>query len=304
MTPQKTKAFDIAPPILGAHFSIAGGLHKALYTARNYACNTAQIFTKNASTWKERTLSAEEIQQFEAAKSETGIEQIAAHTAYLINIASPDPHKHKLSCDALVEELLRAANLGIPYVVMHPGAHLGSGEVAGIDRIALSINRILAGLPAVNTRLLLENTAGQGSSIGYRLQHLAALLDRIEASDRVGICLDTAHLFAAGYDIRDARTYKQTLDRFEKTVGLNHLYLLHLNDSKKELGSRVDRHEHIGRGRIGLTAFACFMNDVRLRFVPKIIETPKLHKGKDWNRRNLNCLRALVDRPHRDDTPI
>jgi deoxyribonuclease-4 len=294
MTSQKRKSGNIRPPILGAHFSIAGGLHRALYTARRYGCNAVQIFTKNASTWKERNLSPEEIEQFKAAKSGTGIEQIAAHTSYLINIASPDPHIHDRSRRALAQELIRAAMLDIPYVVLHPGFHLGSGAAEALELAAATVNGLLSDWPGSDIRLLFENTAGQGTSIGCQMEHLAALIDRIRDGNRVGVCLDTAHLFAAGYDIRSRRAFARTLKRFNQTVGLQRLFLLHLNDSKKSLGSRIDRHEHIGLGCLGRETFRHVMNDPRLKTIPKIIETPKRDPGTDWDRLNLDCLRSLA----------
>ena len=281
-------------PLLGAHFSIAKGLHQALYEAKTYGCTALQIFTKNAITWKERTLTREEINRFDQARKQTGITAIASHTSYLINLATPERKKHAMSCNALKQELIRSSMLDIPYVVLHPGAHLGKGKDQGIDKIALSINKIFAQTPDIKIRLLLETTAGQGSGLGHTFKQLALIMDKIENQDRVGICLDTSHVFAAGYDIRTAETYRKVTDTFDAIIGLENLYVIHLNDSKKELGSRVDRHEHIGRGYIGIKAFELLMNDMRFWDIPKIIETPKQKDGPDTHKMNLNRLRSLV----------
>ena len=219
--------------------------------------------------------------------------QIAAHTSYLINIASPEKKKYEKSHKALEQELVRAADLGIQDVVLHPGAHMDSGRVEGIGRIAACINDLYKRLPAVETRVLLETTAGQGSSLGHTFEELAAMIEKIQRKDRIGVCLDTSHIFAAGYDIRDRKSFRETVAEFDKIIGLARLYLLHLNDSKKNLGSRVDRHEHIGRGCIGPDAFKFIMTDERLLDIPKIIETPKKADGIDWDRTNLEILRSF-----------
>jgi deoxyribonuclease IV len=295
----KKKLKDQKPPcLLGAHFSIAKGLDKALYEAKRYGCNALQIFTKNASTWKERVVTQKEIDGFKQAKSETGISKIASHTSYLINLATPEKKKHKMSCNALVQELIRSSCLGIPYVVLHPGSHMEVGEKEGISRIAESINKIFeeifAKTPGISTRLLLETTAGQGSSVGHTFEHLASIISKFEKKINPGICLDTCHIFAAGHDIRTMEYYRKTMDDFDSIIGLGHLSLIHLNDSKKELGSRVDRHEQIGLGYIGLNAFKYIMNDDRLFDIPKIIETPKGKTDKDWDEINLKLLRQMV----------
>ena len=280
--------------LLGAHFSIAKGLHNAIYEAKTHGCNALQIFTKNSNTWKERTLSQDEIDSFNEAKERTGITAIASHTSYLINLATHEKKKHAMSCNALKNELVRSSMLGIPFVVLHPGAHMGKGENQGIRRIAESINEIISQTPGIQTRLLLETTAGQGSNLGHTFEQIASIMDKVENSNRVGVCLDTAHIFAAGYDIRTPDSYDQTIDVFDAVTGLENLYLIHLNDSKKELGSRVDRHEHIGEGFIGIKAFELLMNDRRFINIPKIIETPKQKDGKDYDQINLNRLKSFV----------
>lgn len=282
-------------PLLGAHFSIAKGLHDAVYQAASYGCTALQLFTKNATTWKERTISPAEADRFKTAVAETGIQVIAAHSAYLINLASPEPKKHAMSTKALQQELLRTSVLDIPYCVLHPGAHMDSGEKAGLLKISDSINQIFAETTGITTRLLLETTAGQGSGLGHTFEQLAQIMDAVKQKKRVGICLDTCHVFAAGYDIRTRETYDQTLSHFDTILGLDKLFAIHINDSKKELGSRVDRHTHIGKGCIGTDAFKLILNDSRLAHIPKLLETAKKEGDIDWDQRNLTLLRSLVD---------
>ncbi len=290
---------DKKPPcLLGAHFSIAKGLDKALYEAKSYGCNALQIFTKNANTWKERIVTQKEIDRFKHAKVETKISKIASHTSYLINLATPEKQKHIMSCNALKQELIRSSYLTIPYVVLHPGSHMGTGEKEGILRIAESINKIFEEIfekiPEINTRLLLETTAGQGSSVGHTFEHLASIISKVEKKINPGICLDTCHIFAAGYDTRTMDSYQKTMNVFDSVIGLDRLLLIHLNDSKKELGSRVDRHEQIGSGYIGLETFNYIMNDDRFFDISKIIETPKGKTDKDFDEINLKVLREMV----------
>ena len=285
---------SVSQCLLGAHLSIAGGLENALYRAAALNCTALQIFTKNASTWKERTLQVPEIERFDAARDETGIRDIAAHTSYLINIASPDRKQRLRSCTALEKELNRASALKISDVVLHPGSHMGAGESRGLDQAADSLNTVLSKQPRITSRILLETTAGQGNVLGYRFEQLAVLIDRIEHQSKIGVCLDTAHIFAAGYDIRTVASFSTVLSQFDAAVGLKHLKLIHLNDSKKELGTRCDRHQHIGEGFIGREAFRFIMRDSRLTAIPKIIETPKDAKGQKWDRLNLDRLRALL----------
>ncbi len=280
--------------LLGAHFSIAKGLHDAVYQAAAYGCNALQIFTKNATTWKERTITPDEAARFKAAVTETGIGSIAAHTSYLINLASPEPKKHDMSYSALQQELLRASMLDIPHCVLHPGAHMDSGEKAGLLKISASINQIFAETTGITTGLLLETTAGQGSGLGHTFEQLAAIIDAIEQKDQVGVCLDTCHIFAAGYDIRTREAYEKTMKDFDTILGLDKLKAIHINDSKKELGSRVDRHTHIGQGHIGVDAFKLILNDPRLTHKPKLLETAKKEGDIDWDQRNLSLLRSLV----------
>lgn len=280
-------------PLLGAHFSIAGGLHKAIYEAKKYHCTALQIFTKNASTWKERTLTGEDIEAFSRARQETGIDTIFSHTAYLINLGSPEARKFERSCAALRQELKRCFLLGIPWVVHHPGAHMGEGEKAGLARIAEGINRVLNAAEQEGPQLLLETCAGQGTTLGHTFEQLASIAEKVEQRDRIGFCLDTCHIFAAGYDIRTETAYHETVKSFDRILSLKRLKVIHVNDALKDLGSRVDRHTHIGKGRIGKKAFYLLMNDKRLFHVPKILETPKKRDGIDWDRKNLAYLLDL-----------
>jgi len=282
------------PLLLGAHFSISGGLHESLLEAKRYGCNTLQIFTKNSRTWKERCVSVEEADLFEKTRLKSGIRVIVSHTSYLINLAAPDSENHSLSFKALEQELERSSVLGIPFVVLHPGSHLGEGEKKGIDRISKSIDKIFENKPGIKTRLLLETTAGQGTGLGHTFEQLNEIIEKTNRKDKTGVCIDTSHIFAAGYDIRDELSYNRTIDEFDKIIGFDKLFLIHLNDSKKGFGSRVDRHEHIGKGEIGIDAFRLIMNDRRLDGIPKIIETPKAGGGKDWDRINLRKLRLMV----------
>jgi deoxyribonuclease-4 len=280
--------------LLGAHFSIAKGLANALYTAQSYGCTALQIFTKNASTWKERLLLPHDIESFAAARQATGIHAIAAHTAYLINLAATTKKKQTLSYQALKAELIRSSALEIPFVVLHPGSHMDAGLTSGIKKIIDNLNRLFAETPEVTSRLLLETTAGQGSSIGHAFEQLAAILAGIKDPQRTGVCFDTCHVFAAGYDLRESKTYAHTMQTFDETIGIDRLYFIHLNDALKPLGSKVDRHTHIGKGHIGLKGFTHIMNDPRLAHIPKVIETPKGNGSLDFDKINLDRLTGLV----------
>ena len=278
---------------MGAHFSIAKGFHDAVYQASSYGCNALQMFTKNATTWKERTVTRTEQERFEQAKTDTGIQSIATHTSYLINLASPDPKKHAMSYDALKQELIRSSALKIPFCVLHPGAHMDNGIDTGLLRISKTINRLFSETEEATPRLLLETTAGQGTGLGHTLEQLADIIDKIEQKERIGICLDTCHIFAAGYDIRTQETYARTMDHFESILGLDRLFVIHINDSKKGLGSWVDRHTHIGKGALGVDVFRHILNDERLFHAPKLLETAHTEGEIDWTRRNLDLLRSL-----------
>jgi deoxyribonuclease IV len=277
--------------LLGAHMSIAGGMPRAVSRAAEADCRVLQVFVKNASRWEGRILSDAECIEFRDAVREAGLTAAVAHDSYLINLASPEEDLWRRSIDALADEMERCERLGLGYLVAHPGAHLGAGETSGIRRIAAAIDRVLERAKGATVRIALETTAGQGSSIGYRFEHLRDLLAAAARPERLAICLDTCHVFAAGYDIRDRDSYERTFEEFHRVVGLDRLAALHLNDSRRPLGSRVDRHAHIGEGEIGLEGFSLLVNDPRLEGLPKILETPK---EEDGDRRNLARLRSLV----------
>ncbi|MDY0312639.1 MAG: deoxyribonuclease IV [Desulfobacterales bacterium] len=284
--------------LLGAHFSIAGGLTRALEEAAAYGCPVLQMFTKNASTWKEREVSEADAQAFRRRRQALGIRFVAAHTAYLINLAAAKEELRRRSREALRCEMARSALLGLDAVVLHPGSHTGDGVETGIARIQEEIDAVMAAVPDTGCRLLLETTAGQGTGIGHRFEELAAIRDGLASRRRVGFCLDTAHIFAAGYDLRDAASLRQTLADFDATCGLAHLVLIHLNDSLKPLGSRVDRHASIGAGYIGIGGFGAIMREERLAKIAKILETPKRNEaGRDMDRVNLDLLRSLARPP-------
>lgn len=281
---------------LGAHISISGGIWKALERGRALGCDTVQIFTKNARSWRAKALTEEEIEEFLKVKESTGIDPVVAHDTYLINLASPKEDVYSRSIEALWEELKRASALRIPYLVMHPGAHLGSGEEEGLYRIARAINLIHQRGPDLGVMILLEITAGQESSLGCSFEQLARIVEMLEEDQRVGICFDTCHAFAAGYDLSSEEGYQKTFEELDDVLGLERLKVIHLNDSKAPCGSRIDRHEHIGRGEIGLEAFRRLLNDERFADLPFIIETPKgkTSEGEDWDRVNLSTLRSLL----------
>jgi deoxyribonuclease-4 len=285
-------------PPLGAHVSVAGGLPTAMERATALGCTAAQIFVKNASQWRGREVGEDEEAAFRQAHAASPVGPLVAHASYLINLCAADPDLLVRSRAALADELARCSRLGVGGLVVHPGAHLGAGEEAGIDAVAASIDAALAAVPDTATRLLLENTAGQGSCLGYRLEHLAAIRDRTTARARIGICLDTCHAFAAGYALHEPAGYDGMLAEIAERIGLDALGCLHLNDSLRPFGSRRDRHAHIGDGEIGLVPFARLLADPRLREIPMILET---ETGDDMagHRRDLETLRGLVLSPQR-----
>jgi len=289
-TQTRTRGADL---VLGAHMSIAGGIDLAPMRGQEVGCRTIQLFTKSSNQWRARTLPPDEIARYRANLQAAGIAPAVAHDSYLINLCSPDEPLWTKSAEALEIELDRCEVLGVPYLVTHPGSHVGSGEAAGLARLARAIDRAHRGRPDHRVRILLETTAGQGSGLGHRFEHLRRVLESVDDPDRVGVCLDTCHLFAAGYDLRTPAAYSDTLDRFDETVGLGKVMAIHLNDSKRELGSRVDRHEQIGKGHLGVEAFRLLLGHHRLSHVPMILETPK---GPDYaeDRVNLALLRSLI----------
>ena len=279
--------------LIGAHMSISGGVFNAFQNGEEVGCATIQIFTKNSNQWKAKELTSEDARKFQERQKETGISPVVGHNAYLINLASPKKDVYDLSMEAMLVELQRAEFLGLPYMVMHPGAHLESGEREGIRKIARSIDKLHQKTRGFNVKICLETTAGQGSALGYRFEQLAEIIDLVKESERLGVCYDTCHSFAAGYDIRTRKAYQQTFRLFDQHVGLQKLKVIHLNDSLKDLGSQVDRHRHVGKGKIGLEGFRLIMNDKRWEKIPKILETPK-EGGNAKDIENLNLLRSLV----------
>ena len=303
--------------MFGSHLSISGGLHKALLEAEKLGVETVQIFTANPRcsglrksrqmTYRDlRTITTNQQWQCPALEPATiaawkqhcrrlRFTQTVSHDSYLINLASPDEALWRKSIALFIEELTRCVALGIPYLVTHPGAHMESGEVVGLARVAAALDLVHAAVPSKAVLICLEVTAGQGTSLGYRLEHLTEIISRVKSPDRLGVCLDTAHLFAGGYDFR-GRRYAGFRRQVEATVGLDRVKVLHLNDSKKPLGSRVDRHEHIGHGTIGQAAFRAFVRDEAFAHIPKILETPKekAPDGRDWDLINLEALRSLL----------
>ena len=279
--------------LLGAHMSISGGVHIAIERARSIDCTAMQMFVKNNMQWFARPLTRDEVRAFVEHLQRAELLSIFAHANYLINLAATNPLFHANSIRALSKELASANQLELPFLVLHPGAHRGAGEEAALAKIIASINKVFRKIPKVKTKIALETTAGQGSCVGHRFEHLAHIIDNVREPERLCICLDTAHLFAAGYDIGTESGIRKTFREFDRKIGLDRLVAIHLNDSKTGRGSRVDRHEHIGKGKIGLDAFRFIMRDRRLNKIPKVLETPK---GKDLREdvMNLQTLRALV----------
>jgi deoxyribonuclease-4 len=281
------------PVLLGSHMSVNGGLQKAFERGMQIGCTTMQIFTKNGSQWEGRLLTERDIGSYKTAHAKSTIDPVFAHAAYLINLCAADPGVLSRSRRAMEDELRRCEALQLFGLILHPGAHMGRGEGDGIRLIADSINHVHQKTGRFHTRTILETTAGQGTSLGYRFEQLRSILDGVEDRSRMAICLDTCHVFAAGYPIDTPKGWEETMAAFEKTIGLNHLVVLHVNDSKNPLGSRTDRHEHIGKGRIGREGFRAMMNDARLLRIPKILETEKskdLHEDVE----NMAFLRSLL----------
>lgn len=278
--------------LLGAHESVAGGIHLAFDRIVAVGGDALQVFTRNQRQWNPAIVTEEEQQLFGAAWKLHPDMPIASHASYLINLASAKPELVQKSITAFVDELQRCEMLNIPLVVMHPGSHGGDGVEAGISRFVKNLDEAFSQADSRVT-LLLENTAGQGTGLGSQFEELAAIIEESQYSDRLGVCIDTCHAFAAGYDIRTKKTYQATMEEFDRVVGINRIRFFHLNDSKKGLGSRVDRHEHIGKGEIGLEAFRNLLNDSRFANHPMTLETPK-GKNLQEDRDNLAVLRSLL----------
>jgi deoxyribonuclease-4 len=281
-------------PPLGAHMSIAGGYFKAVEAAAEAGCEVVQLFTKNNNQWRAKPISDDDVRLFRAALAESGVRHPIAHSSYLLNLASPDKALWEKSLDGFIVEMLRAEQLGLEGVVLHPGAHVGEGEEAGIKRVCQALDEAHGQLGELTCQCWLETTAGQGTCLGWQFEELAAMLDSVRDPDRLGICFDTCHVFAAGYPLSAESDYRATMRKFQKLIGTKMIRAFHLNDSKREFGSRVDRHEHIGKGELGLDAFRNLLNDRRFRSVPMYLETPKgQEKQRSWDVVNLCELRSL-----------
>ncbi len=276
--------------------SIAGGIYRAVEAAHQMGCDCVQVFTKNNNQWRAKPLTDQDAAKFQAALDELKISHPIAHDSYLINLASPDDELWQKSVDAFLVELQRAEQLRIPYVVAHPGAYTTSDEMSGIRRIAQALDKIHTQTPELKVQCLLETTAGQGSNLGWRFEHLAEILQQVKHPKRLGVCLDTCHVFAAGYPLATRGDYRATMKAFDEIVGCGLIRAFHLNDSQKPLGSRVDRHAHIGQGHIGIDAFRHLLNDSRFQKIPMYLETPKGEdeQGRAWDMVNLETLRNLV----------
>ncbi|NOX37543.1 MAG: deoxyribonuclease IV [Calditrichaeota bacterium] len=279
-------------PPLGAHTSIAGGVFQAIRIGAEIKADVVQIFSKNQMQWKARWYRPEELERYFDIIHKTGIRPVTIHTAYLINLASPDATTAQRSFDALVDELKRAEVLQVPYLVMHPGAHMGQGEAMGIQVVARQLRRALDVAAVDGVTILLECTAGQGTNLGYRFEHLRDIMAASGCDDRLGVCLDTCHLFAAGYDLRTVESWNATFEAFNEVVGRHTLRAFHLNDSLKPFGSRRDRHARIGQGELGISAFRVLLNDARLKDIPMILEIPG---GNHAYAEDLQILRGLIE---------
>jgi deoxyribonuclease-4 len=293
MSPKSTA--DPAPLKLGAHMSIAGGYDRAVRAAGAVGFQTVQLFTKNNNQWKGAAITDAHVAAFRAALDETGVVDPVSHASYLINLASPDEALWGKSIDAMVVEVERCARLGIADLVVHPGAHVGSGEDEGLRRVAEALDVVAARTAGLPVTIDLETTAGQGTCLGHRFEHLREILTLARDASRLGVCVDTCHVFAAGYSMADRAMYDDTLDELDRVVGLDRIRVWHLNDSVKALSSRVDRHAGIGGGMIGLEPFRFLVNDRRFRHLPMILETPKgVEDGEELDARNRRILLALA----------
>lgn len=289
------RQLTVGPP-LGAHFSIAGGVKNALLEAERLKCDAVQLFTKNSNQWAGKPFAPGEADEFRKLARQLKLKCTTAHDSYLINLASPDPVLWRKSVESFVDEMNRAESLGLTYLVTHPGAHVGCGDAVGIANVVRALDEVNDRCGKFRVRILLEITAGQGSCLGNRFEHLADIIRGVQLRKRLGVCFDTCHAFAAGYPLSTAPDYDATFCEFDRVIGLNRLKLFHVNDSKKALGSRVDRHEAIGKGQLGLEAFRLLMNDARFQKTPMVLETPKEDAdGNEMDPVNLALLRSLVE---------
>jgi len=288
-----------AMTILGAHMSIAGGYHKAIIAGRERDCDCVQIFTKNNNQWRAKPILDDDALCFRESVVENEIRATLSHTSYLINIGSPDPELRQKSIDALVVELERATQLAVPYVVLHPGSYTKSTEAMGLRRIIGGINKAYQRTLKTGSNILLETTAGQGTNLGWRFEQLQKIIAGVKEPERIGVCVDTCHIFAAGYALATAEEYQKTISEFDEIVGLDFIKAFHLNDSKMPFGSRKDRHDNIGDGEMGIEPFRHLVNDSRFREIPMYLETPKEdhpETSEPGDVYNLRVLRELIEK--------
>jgi deoxyribonuclease IV len=276
--------------ILGAHEPTTGGIQNAILSGKEFGCQAIQVFTSSPQMWKSKPITEAMVAKFKEACDQTGIHQIVSHDSYLINLCAPDEAKRTQSIEGMKGEIERCGAYGIDRVVSHMGAHMGQGEDTGLALISESIQRVLEETPDRVT-VCMETTAGQGSSMLAKFEHIAIILENLRGHPRLAVCLDTCHIFAAGYDISTAETFEATFEQFSQLVGFDRLRVVHCNDSKKKLGSHVDRHDNLGQGEIGAEAFGFLVNDPRFRGIPIIVETPIENDG---HRRDVDFLRSLV----------
>ena len=277
--------------ILGAHVPTKGGSHNGISIGEELDCQAIQIFTKNPNRWVGKKLTDEDVNMFIQRWQKSNIEFVLAHDSHLTNLASPKPDVLANSYHAFLEQIYRASRLKIPYIVTHLGSHLSTGVKTGLRLLSENLNKLLHQTEGTNVMIVLETTAGQGTNLGYRFEHIKQVMGSIDQKHRIGVCIDTCHIFASGYDIRTAKSYQATFDKFERIIGIENLKVLHLNDSKSDFRNRVDRHEHIGEGKIGLEAFKLLVNDERFQNIPMIIETPQ---NEEMHQVNLATLRGLI----------
>jgi len=280
--------------LAGVHTSISGGIYKALLRGKSLGCKTIQLFLRSNIAWNPGRFTPKDAEKFAQTQRQTRISPVVAHNCYLVNLASTNSSTLSRSLEATEGELRRAEVLGLPYLVMHPGAHLGAGEPAGLRKIAQGIDRSLGNSGTQAVRILLETTAGQGTMLGWRFEHLAEVLARSRLAERIGVCYDTCHTFVAGYDIRTPEAYETTIAQFDRVIGLDRLLCFHFNDALYPLASRIDRHTHIGKGYLGEAAFGFILKDKRFEHIPKILETPKgTWRRRSWDKINLETLWRL-----------
>ncbi|GIX04637.1 MAG: putative endonuclease 4 [Planctomycetaceae bacterium] len=292
-------------PLLGAHMSIAGGYYKAAAAAAALSMDTVQLFTKSNNQWRAKPLTSAEISKFRETVQQAGLQCPCAHTSYLINLASTRDELWQKSVDALVVEVERAEALGLVGLVLHPGSAVDAPVSLALQQVVKGLNEVHTRTDGVQVQIWLETTAGQGSSLGYQFEQLAYILNHVRDSHRLGVCFDTCHVFAAGYPIGTVEQYTDTWDLFERVIGVSRLRAFHLNDSQKPAGSRVDRHQHIGRGHLGLEPFRWLLNDPRFAHLPMYLETPKgEHEGDDWDAINLRTLRNLMQPTPSGTAPV